>query len=270
MNPLRVLIVDDEPLARLGVRQLLAREPGTEIVGEAKDGREAVAAIGKLSPELVFLDVQMPRLDGFGVIAAVGAAHMPAVVFVTAFEEFAVRAFEVSALDYLLKPLDGARFAESLARVRRRLATTGHPGEAEVSHQLAALLAHVQGTSVLPRPDDPPAYLERMAVRASGERTVFLHTAEIGWIEAADYYVNLHVNPRQSYLVRESLSELERCLDPARWVRLHRSALVNLDHIQEVVSLGGEECEAVLRDGSRLRVSRRRVRTLEERLGRFK
>ena len=107
-------------------------------------------------------------------------------------------------------------------------------------------------------------------MRASGERTVFLRTAEISWIEAADYYVNLHVNPRQSYLVRESLSELERCLDPARWARLHRSALVNLDHIQEMVSRGGEECEAVLRDGARLRVSRRRVRTLEERLGRFK
>ena len=265
MKPLSALIVDDEPLARLGVRQLLLREPDVQIIGECTDGSEAVDAIREQSPELVFLDVQMPRLDGFGVLEAVGAARMPIVIFVTAFEEFAVRAFEVSALDYLLKPLDAARFAQSVARVRGMFAADGGPPKDEATRQLATLLVHLRGGTALP----PSQYLERLVVRTSGERSVFLRTADIRWIEAADYYVNLHIAPTQSYLVRESLSDLERRLNPAHWVRLHRSTLVNLDHIQEIVSPGGEESQAVLHDGSRLRVNRRRVRALEERLGRF-
>lgn len=247
---LRVLVVDDEPLARRGVRQLLAREPDIVVVGEARDGREALRMLETLAPDLVFLDVQMPELDGFDVLRAFGAARMPAVVFVTAFDEFAVRAFDANAIDYLVKPLNEARFAEAVRRARERLRSA----EAIAwSRRLAALLA----TAAPSAPIGAGASSRTRIIVPTSNGELVLDGAEIDWIEADDYYAAIHARGRR-HLIRESLSSFEKRLDPAVFVRVHRSAIVNLDRVRELRTDGAGEAAVVLRDGTRVPVSRRR------------
>ena len=241
---IRALIADDEPLARRGILQLLAAHPDVAVVGESRNGREAARAIAELAPDLVFLDVQMPEMDGFAVLREVGAARMPAVVFVTAYDEFAVRAFEAQALDYLVKPVSEARFAAAIARARERV----RAAEAvERARRLEALLA-AQAERAMPT--------RRLVVpTAAGE--LVLDSAEIDWIQAADYYAAVHALGRR-HLIRESLSSLEERLDPAQFARVHRSAIVRLDRVRELRAPALGETVLVLRDGTRVPVSRRR------------
>ena len=236
MADIRALIVDDEPLARRGIRQLLVPYPDIVVVGECRDGREALKALASTTPDLVFLDVQMPGLDGLGVIRAFGAERMPLTVFVTAHDEFAVRAFETQALDYLVKPLSEARFRATVARVRERM----RQGDAIVA-RLRGLLA-----------SDAVPGAGRIAVATeTGQRLVDVD--EIDWIAAEDYYARIHANGRD-YRIRESLAAFEARLSPDRFVRIHRSIIVRVDRIRE---LNGDR--VTLRDGTRLEVSRRRL-----------
>ena len=227
----RALIVDDEPLARRGIRQLLAPYPEVHVVGECRDGREALRALASERPDFVFLDVQMPGLDGFGLIRVQGVERMPLTVFVTAHDDFAVQAFETQALDYLVKPISEARFKTMMKRVLERL---------RVRHR------------------------ERMAVPTeSGE--LLLDANEIDWIEARDDHADIHAGPER-YRVRASLTTLARRLDPLRFARIHRSAIVRLDHVRELRTTGREGTTVVrLRDGTELPVSRRRLSSLKRR-----
>jgi two-component system LytT family response regulator len=257
MPDIRVLIVDDEPLARRGIRQLLETHDGFVVAGEARNGREALRSLESLSPDLVFLDIQMPGLDGFGVLRSFGVERMPAVVFVTAFDEFAVRAFEAQALDYLVKPVSESRFSTTLARVRERLRVAD---ALALARRLTALLGLEMPAAEGRRGH---AGAPRIAVPAdSGE--LLLDPGEIDWIEAEDYYAGIHSSGRR-YRVREPLASLEARLDRARFVRVHRSAIVALDQIRELrPAPAGGGSEVVLRDGTRLPVSRRRQTELRE------
>ena len=251
---LRVLIVDDEPLAREGLRLHLAELPGVEVVGEAADGEEAVRSIQGLDPDLVLLDVQMPGLDGFGVVQAMGAQGMPPVVFVTAFDEFAVRAFEAHALDYLLKPVDPDRLARAVERAReRRRQERGRDLERRVLGLMEGLRAEGR-------------YLERLAVR-SGSRIVFVRVSEIDWIEASGNYARLHAG-KSEYLLRETMSALEAQLDPRQFMRIHRSTLVRVDRIRELEPLYQGDYVVILEDGTRLTSSRSYRDKLQALLGR--
>lgn len=243
MTKIRALIVDDEPIARRGIRLQLETQPHIEIIGECVNGLEAVAAIQEHSPNLVFLDVQMPEMDGFEVIQAVGFEQMPTVVFVTAYDQYAIRAFEVHAVDYLLKPFDRERFCSALdhaiSHIERR--ATG-----DLREQLLALLEqHHPGRR----------YLERLVVKSAG-RIFFLAVAEIDWIEAADNYVELHVG-KQSHLVRQTLSHLETRLDPNQFVRIRHSTIVNVRKIKELRPSTSSEYDVVLHSGEVLASSRR-------------
>ena len=250
---MRVLIVDDEPLARERIRSLLAAEPDVQVVGECGDGGAAVDAIRDARPDLVFLDVQMPDLDGFGVLDALAGEELPLVVFVTAYDQYALRAFEAHAVDYLLKPYDVDRFAAALARARANL---GSAGGADVRSQLLSLLQELRPNS---------RYLERLIVRL-GSRLLFVRAEEIDWIEAEGNYARLHAGNR-SYLVRETMSHLEAKLDPAHFVRIHRSSIVNVDRIQELESVFQGEYLIVLRGGTKLNSSRGYRERLEKLLG---
>ncbi len=243
MNRIRVLIVDDEPPARARVRRHLAADPEFEVVGEAGSGAEAVEAVSRLEPDVVFLDVQMPGLDGFGVVAALDAGDtLPHVVFVTAHDEYAVRAFEVHAIDYLLKPFREQRFTQALERVKERLRGRGD----DVAWRLRDLLAGIGSR---------PAYLERILVR-DGERSVLLDVTRIDWIEAERNHVRLHVG-EASHLVRGTITALEGRLDPARFLRIHRSRIVNVERIREIHPWSHGDQLIVLRDGTELIMSRR-------------
>jgi two-component system LytT family response regulator len=214
---IRVLIVDDEPLARDGLRLLLAADPDVAAIDEARSGRDAIARIEAARPDLVLLDIQMPGIDGFGVIEQVGADRMPAVVFVTAHDRYAVQAFELSALDYLLKPVTGPRFARALARAKAQLDQRAAAGAGDQLRQLLETLA------------SPTRHLRRIAVR-TGDTTRFVDSDAIDWIAAAENYVELHVGAAR-HLVHVALGTLEKSLDPARFVRIHRSAIVQVDRI---------------------------------------
>ena len=239
---IRALIVDDEPLARDRLRLFLAEEPGVEVIGECANGREAVAAIGKESPDLVFLDVQMPELDGFGVLAQLDAARRPAVIFVTAYDQFALRAFDVHAVDYLLKPYDRERFQTALRRALEQL----KPAAAgDWNRQLSALLADLKAE---------PKALERIAVKSSG-RVVLVRIADIDWIEAADNYVELHVGT-ETHLHRETMNAMEGQLPAEKFLRISRSTIVNLERVKELQPLFHGEYAVLLRGGARLTASR--------------
>jgi two-component system LytT family response regulator len=257
MAEIRTLVVDDEPLARRGIRQLLAPYPDIVVVGECRDGREALRALATLSPDLIFLDVQMPGLDGFGVLRAHGAERMPAVVFVTAHDEFAVRAFEAQALDYLVKPLSEARFKATITRVRARMRAAD---ALSLAGRLSALLAAEGGREVgrLEAKPGAPQPAQRIAVPTEkGE--VLIDTREVTWVEAEDYYARVHAGGKR-YRVRESLATLETRLDPAHFVRVHRSAIVRLDCVRELRMdpSTDERAMLILHDGTRIPVSRRR------------
>ncbi|MGH7461058.1 MAG: LytR/AlgR family response regulator transcription factor, partial [Longimicrobiales bacterium] len=250
-DPIRVLVVDDEPLARAGVCELLARDPELDVVGEAANGEDAVTAITELRPDLVMLDVQMPGMTGFEVLRVVGPERMPAVVFITAYDQFAVRAFEVNAVDYLLKPFDDERFAITLTRAKKTVRQS-HAGE--LSRRLAELLDKSDTPIPTPLPATTAGYTDRMVIK-SGGRVFFLRTDEIDWVEAADYYVKLHAGGK-NYLLRETMNALESRLDPRRFFRVHRSAIVNLDRIRELQPYFRGEHMLILSDGTRLKLSR--------------
>jgi len=251
---IRTLIVDDEPLARERIGKLLTKEADVEIVGECADGRQALTAIRKHQPDLVFLDVQMPELDGFGVLAQLEAGAMPAVVFVTAHDRFALRAFEVHALDYLLKPFDAERFREALMRARDRLQRQ-HTGE--LTQRIGELLADLKTVA---------EHQDRLAVKSVG-KVLFLSIEEIDWIEAADNYVNLHVG-NESHLHRETMAALESRLPRGKFMRISRSTIVNIERIKELQPLFHGEYAVILRNGTRLTLSRSHREKLNRLLGR--
>lgn len=252
---IRAVIADDEPLARRGVRQLLARESDVDVVGEARNGRETIQMVRALRPDLLFIDVQMPGPDGFEVLDAFADAAPPAIIFVTAYDDFAVRAFAAHALDYLVKPLEEARFAEALQHTRERLQSIA---ALELSRRLATLLSE-RGLSDLTR----SAANARLVIHTSNGELI-LDADEIDWIEADDYYAAIHARGRR-HLMRQSLAHLEKRLDASRFVRAHRGAIVNLHRVRELRANAGDAV-LVLRDGTRVPVSRRRREHVAKRL----
>ena len=249
----RTLIVDDEPLARRRIKRLLARDPDIEIAGEGGNGRDAIAAIQDLSPDLLFLDVQMPEIDGFDVLEAIEPAKLPLVIFVTAYDQYALRAFEVSAVDYLVKPFDRSRFERALQRAKSRLATERG---SDLNRQTLALLEELKARS---------SHVERLVVKAGG-RAFFLKAEEIDWIEAEGKYVRLH-DGKESYLLREAIGSMEAQLDPKRFPRIHRSTIVNIDRVRELQPWFHNEYRVILKDGTELMLSRSCRKRLGELLG---
>ncbi len=253
---LRALIVDDERLARERLRELLVGDADVAIIGECGNGDDAVTAIERDHPDLVLLDIQMPELDGFGVVRAVGVEHMPAVVFVTAHDEHAVAAFEVHAVDYVLKPVDPERLAEAVRRAKRRIASAPGGGvgarddDRDLRERLAALVAEVSA-AVAPG----PAPTGRLAIKGEG-RVVFVRIADVDWVEAMDNYVRLHVG-RDVHMMRETLSNLEARLAGTTFLRIHRSSIVNIDRIREVQPWFAGDYVVILNDGTKLTTGRR-------------
>lgn len=242
MDRIRAIIADDEPLARRGIRQLLAPYKDITVVAETRNGRDTVDALRELKPQLVFLDVQMPNLNGFDVVKEIGPASMPVLVFVTAYDEFALRAFEAHALDYLVKPVETARFTQAMNRVREQLRATK---AAHLSRKLAALLAALEQERAK----------ERIVVQTSRGKLI-LNAEDVDWIEADDYYAAIHSGSAR-HLVRESLASLEQRLNPKTFLRTHRSAIVNVNRISELRKEAGESF-LLLTGGIRIPISRRR------------
>ena len=233
---IRAMVVDDEPVARSNLRALLQRETGVELVGECGSGKEALEEIRKKKPELVFLDVQMPEWDGFDVLERLGGDVPAALVFVTAYDEYALKAFEAGALDYLLKPFTNARFEKTLARAKERIAL----GQSSTSR------------------------VERLAIK-SAAGMVFVKISDIDWVEAADYYVCLHVGAR-THMLRRSMSEVEKEWQGRGFCRIHRSAIVNLERVRGLENASDGGADVVLKDGTKLPLSRRYRRALQERM----
>jgi two-component system, LytTR family, response regulator len=239
---IQTLIVDDEPLARDRVRQLLQSDQEFQVAGECRNGAEAVEAIRKARPDLIFLDVQMPEVDGFGVIEAIGARNMPAVIFVTAYDKYALRAFDENALDYLLKPYDERRFQRAVQRVKDHL----HRGNSgDVAQRMLAMLQDVS-------PERKA--MDRLVIKSDG-RVVFLKTREVDYAEAAGNYLSLHVG-KGTYPIRETMNAFEARLDPEKFLRIHRSTIVNIERIKEVQPWFKGEYVVTLRDGTELSLSR--------------
>lgn len=275
---MRVLIVDDEVLARQRVRRLLQNEADVEVVGEAGTGREAVRMINELSPDLVCLDVQMPELDGFGVLQELDGGAVPMVLFVTAYDEHAQRAFDVHAVDYVLKPVDADRFraafdrartqrahaaaaerlGELLATVRRLADGGGDKGDGNVLAGVAAATAAANGAS-------NGRYASRILVKHDG-RMFFVKTTEIDWIEADRNYVKLHVG-KAAHTIRDRISHLEETLDPRLFARIHRSTIVNLNRVREMQQWFSGDYVVILEDGTRLRLSRHYRDRVEKQVG---
>jgi two-component system LytT family response regulator len=249
---IRVLVADDQPMARERLVSLLAAEPGVELTGTATSGPEAVDSIRKTAPDLVFLDLQMPGMDGFGVIEEVGIDRMPATVFVTAYDEYAVRAFEVQALDYLLKPFGRQRFQSALARARRHLERERH---GDMADRLAELLRTARS------PAEPR---ERLLVKSDG-RMSFVDVDQIDWVEAEGNYVRLYVG-EQVHVIRETMHALIDKIGPKRFFRIHRSRIVNVTRVKELLIAGGGDYHVVLWNGRRLGLSRLYRDALQEQL----
>ncbi len=281
--PLRVLIVDDERLARMRLEDLLGAEPGVEVVGTARDGAAAVEAIRALRPDLVFLDVQMPVMTGLDVLREVGPDAMPATIFVTAFDQYALQAFDAAAVDYLVKPFGDERFEQAFRRARRRLALEGIDRQRE--QLLAALQRVAPAASRVPPPAAPASdeaavpnavappdaarYAERIAVEMHGKVRA-VPVAAIDYITASGSYAELHVRDGAAthrYVIRETMQALEERLDPSRFLRVHRSVIVRLDLVELLHRGAGGDYEVQLKGGARLRVSRSRHEALERWLG---
>ncbi|HEY0427414.1 MAG TPA: response regulator [Pyrinomonadaceae bacterium] len=243
MDKIKVLIVDDEPIARAGIRVLLEKDAEVEISGECGNGVEAVSIIRRNAPDLVFLDVQMPDLDGFGVVEKIGAEWMPSVIFVTAYDKYALKAFEINAVDYLLKPFDDKRFFKAFERAKSQIERRN---VGDLNRQLQSLMQTLK---------QEKKYLERLVIKSAG-RIFFLNVEEIDWIEAADNYVSLHVG-RAGHLLRETLGNLESRLSPDKFLRISRSAIVNLIRIKEIHPLFKGEYAIILASGKELNSSRR-------------
>ena len=253
MTPLRALIVDDEEPALDALRSLLDREADVTVVDECRNGADAVASVRRHAPDVIFLDIEMPGLNGFQVLEKLDPKHIPVVVFVTAYSEYAVDAFRVQALDYLLKPFDEQRLKETLSRVQERL-TAGKPSPEEWLRTLGELGAQC-------RP------VERLAVR-DGDETVVVMAEQIRWIESEENYVRLHAGPR-SYLARSTLRSLEERLDPNHFIRIHRTTIVNVDAVRKLRPLGHGDLLVILTDGTELTMSRRYRDNLERVLARL-
>ena len=246
---IRALIVDDEAPARRRIRRLLNAEPDVAIAGECGDGSSALTIIARERPDLVLLDVQMPERDGFEVVAAIPPPELPAILFVTAHDRYALRAFDVHAVDYLLKPFSGDRFRTAMARARERIAARG------ADPALASLAASLRSR---------PAYLSRVAVRIAG-RTVIVELSAVDWLEAADNYVLLHAGQRE-YLLRDTLASLESRIDPDRFVRVHRSAIVQIDRVREIRPQSHGDAELLLHGGATVAASRTFRDSLRQRM----
>ena len=252
---IRVVVADDEPLARSGVADLVRRDPECTVVAECADGSATVEMVNRLRPDLLLLDVQMPELDGFGVLQRLDPDSVPAVIFITAYDQFAVQAFEVHALDYLVKPFDDRRFTEALTHAKTAL----RQGPGELTRRLSGLLEQLAGR------EDSRGFLSRIVVRVAGH-VRFVRVEELDWIEAADYCAKLHAGGKV-HVIRESLQALEERLDPGRFFRVHRSAIVNLDRVRELEPYLKGDHLVVLQDGTKLKLSRTRRAELEGRLG---
>jgi two-component system, LytTR family, response regulator len=250
MEKIRAIIVDDEPLAREGISMRLKQEPDIELIHECKNGREAVNVIMRNSPDLVFLDIQMPTLGGFGVIEAVGIKRMPDIIFVTAYDEHALQAFEVHALDYLLKPIDGDRFTRALERARNRI--KGKNLEA-ITKQLQNMMAALKNER---------KYIERLSIK-SADRIMFVSVNDIDWIEAAGNYVKIHVG-RESHILHLTMNNIENRLDTSKFLRIHRSTIVNAERIKELHIMFHGEYQVVLKDGTKVTSSRSYKETLQK------
>jgi two-component system LytT family response regulator len=265
-RPLRVLLVDDEPLGIERLRELVEEQPDVELVGTAGDGVAAIEAIRTLRPDLVFLDIQMPRKTGIDVVREVGPAAMPATIFVTAYDQYALQAFDFAAIDYLVKPYDDERFEEAFRRARRKIELEGLD---QLRDQLLTLLqggAVPAGPATSPRPTAPAAgYLDRIAVQMKGRMRV-VPVSQIEYISSSGPYAELHVGPER-HIIRESMQNLEDQLDPARFMRIHRSAIVRIDLVESLLRGSAGDYEVQLRGGVRLRVGRSRRELLEKRLG---
>jgi two-component system, LytTR family, response regulator len=257
---IRALVVDDEPAARAAIRALLADDTDIHIVGECADGRAALDAIRGEAPDLLFLDIQMPEMDGFTLLRRLDPAEIPVVLFVTAYDQYALRAFEVHALDYLLKPFDDERFREAVAHAKQQV-RQGKLGA--LSGQLAALL---EGMGRPPVVTSNGQYLKRLAIKAGGRVTI-LGVKDIDWIEAEGDYVKIHAG-RAWHLLRETMKHLETQFDPARFVRIHRSTIVNVERIKELQPYFRGEYVVILQDGTSLKLSRGYKEHLEAALGR--
>jgi two-component system, LytTR family, response regulator len=240
--PIRTVIVDDEELARKRIRALLKSEPDIEVVAECGDASSAATTILQLKPDLLLLDIQMPNGDGFGVLEAIAAGPQPIVVFTTAYDRYAVRAFEAQALDYLLKPFNRERFQTVLQRARLQISRRQRD---EVDERLAALIKNVR---------TPEKYLGRVVIRSAG-RVVFLNVEDVDWVEACANYLQLHVG-KESHLLRGTMNAIEKQLNPEKFVRIHRSTIVRIDRVKEMLSSFDGDQVVVLRDGTRLSMSR--------------
>jgi two-component system LytT family response regulator len=245
---LRCIVVDDEVLAREGLRSMAQKDAGLKLIGECTNGMEAIQMITTKKPDLVFLDIQMPEIDGFGVLKELNLGEeiargtFPYIIFVTAYDQYAVRAFDVHALDYLLKPVDEERFERSVTRAKQLMRS-----ESEWRSKVSGLIQDLESQQ--------SKYLERLIIKEDG-RIFFVKTAEIDWIEAKGNYALIHTG-KKSYLVREAMNGLENQLHPERFFRIHRSTIVNIEQIQEIQSLFHGDCRIILRDGTKLLMSRR-------------
>ncbi|MBS1811896.1 MAG: response regulator transcription factor [Acidobacteria bacterium] len=247
------MIVDDEPPARRNLRALIKHDADIELVKECGNGKEAVSQIRALNPDLIFLDVQMPELDGFEVLAQLSGHPLPVIIFVTAYDQYALRAFEVSALDYLLKPFSDDRFRKALTQAKQQI-------EQQDASELGRKLLTLMGT----HQPDAPRYLTRLMVKTTG-RVIFLKVEELDWIEAYDYYVRLHTGGK-AHLLRQTMNELELALDPNQFARIHRSTIVNLDRVKELHPHFTGESLVILEDGTELKITRGRREALEQKL----
>jgi len=251
---IRTLIVDDESLARERLRSMLATDPAIEIIAECYNGRDAIEAINLHSPDLVFLDVEMPGIDGFGVLEALQPDRIPTIIFVTAYDQYAVRAFEVYALDYLLKPFDQERFDKALDRAKTQISSARSDA---LSQRILSALEEIKTR---------PVHLERLVIKMNGH-VFFIKAEEIDWLEAEGNYVRLHAG-KESYLLRDTISALESQLDPKKFIRVHRSAIVNIDRITELQPWFHGEYRIILTEGVQLTLSRTYREKLHELLGR--
>jgi two-component system LytT family response regulator len=249
MEKIQTLIVDDEPLAREGIRMLIEHDAEIAVIGECANGQQAVSAITKQMPDLIFLDIQMPEVSGFEVLEAIGAQRLPCVIFVTAYDKYALRAFEVHALDYLLKPFTSERFQRALERAKAQIK---NHNDDQLNQRLVRLLEDIHKEKT---------YLERLVVKSAG-RIFFLNVEEIDWIEAAENYVRLHAG-RESHLIHGTMNKLASRLDPLRFLRIHRSTIINVRKIKELQPMFHGEYVVTLRDGTRLNSGRSYRRKLQ-------
>ncbi len=245
---IKTIIADDEPLAREKIRNLLNDDPDIELIGECADGIETVTAIRNQQPDLVFLDVQMPELDGFGVLKALSDSDMPTLIFVTAYDQYALRAFEVHALDYLLKPFDRERFQKALQRAKEHIRKEK---SGEVNEKLLTLLEDLKSEK---SNNHERKYLDRLVIKAGG-RVTFLKTEEIDWIEAAGNYIRLYIG-KDSHLLRDTMNNIQTKLDPEKFLRIHRSTILKIDRIKELQPWYHGEYVVTLENGKQLTSSR--------------